>query len=126
MMRTQFEDLRDHDDANDGDDWRRDPGYAGDFGPDIDTDAAVAANGGGRRSAHEPPPLRLLCPASLQGTPVPARRWLVPEWIPSGYVTGLYGAGGLGKSLIVQQLQTALAHSLQSSTRSETWSSIGP
>ena len=33
----------------------------------------------------------------------------MPEWIPCGVVTGLYGDGGLGKSLLAQQLQTAIA-----------------
>ncbi len=39
--------------------------------------------------------------------PAPLRQWLIPDWIPIGYVTGLYGDGGLGKSLILQQLLTA-------------------
>jgi hypothetical protein len=40
-------------------------------------------------------------------TPAPLREWLIPDWIPIGYATGLYGDGGLGKSLILQQLLTA-------------------
>jgi len=35
--------------------------------------------------------------------------WIVPDWIPYGVVTGLYGDGGLGKSLLAQQLQTSTA-----------------
>lgn len=34
----------------------------------------------------------------------PERRWVVPQWIPEGTVTALYGDGGLGKTLIAQQL----------------------
>ncbi len=33
----------------------------------------------------------------------------MPDWIPYGVVTGLYGDGGLGKSLLAQQLQTSTA-----------------
>jgi RecA-family ATPase len=45
----------------------------------------------------------------LIGLAVPERKWLVQNWIPCGVVTGLYGDGGLGKSLLAQQLQTATA-----------------
>lgn len=48
-------------------------------------------------------------PITLQGKPVPERRWLVRDWIPWGTVTGLYGAGGEGKSLLLQQLLTCAA-----------------
>jgi hypothetical protein len=48
-------------------------------------------------------------PSSLAGKTVPERRWLVPHWIPMGVVTLLYGDGGVGKSLIAQQLQTSTA-----------------
>jgi hypothetical protein len=43
--------------------------------------------------------------------PAPLRQWLIDQWIPIGYVTGLYGDGGVGKSLLAQQLlsSTALA-----------------
>ena len=44
--------------------------------------------------------------------PAPLRQWLVPDWIPIGYVTGIYGDGGLGKSLLAQQLLTSTALSL--------------
>ena len=39
--------------------------------------------------------------------PAPLREWLIEESIPIGYVTGLYGDGGIGKSLIAQQLLTS-------------------
>jgi hypothetical protein len=58
-------------------------------------------------AVSEPP--RPISPVSLTGLEVPARRWLVPDWLPSGVVTGLYGDGGVGKSLLAQQLQTAMA-----------------
>jgi RecA-family ATPase len=53
--------------------------------------------------------LRHLDPITLQDKPVPPRLWLVPEWIPWCTVTGLYGDGGLGKSLLAQQLMTSSA-----------------
>jgi RecA-family ATPase len=54
-------------------------------------------------------PLTLLRPIDLSGKQVPERRWIVPNWIPSGVVTGLYGDGGLGKTLLAQQLLTSAA-----------------
>jgi RecA-family ATPase len=80
---------------------------------DDPVEAAIAArmakakpNGAGQTPL---PPLRIIDPGVYQGKPVPERRWIVPDWIPVGYVTGLYGPGGYGKTLIAQQLQTALA-----------------
>jgi RecA-family ATPase len=55
------------------------------------------------------PPLRIVCPTIFIGRVPPPRRWIVPQWIPYEVVTGFYGDGGVGKSLIAQQLQTSLA-----------------
>lgn len=41
--------------------------------------------------------------ADLSGTP-PEREWIAPDWIPKGVVTGLSGDGGMGKTLLAQQL----------------------
>jgi len=38
--------------------------------------------------------------AALDGKPVPKREWLIPDLIPAGNVTLLYGDGGTGKSLL--------------------------
>jgi RecA-family ATPase len=57
----------------------------------------------------EPVPLRLVDPTTLEGLAVPERQWVVPDWIPFGVVTALYGPGGTGKSLLVQQLITTAA-----------------
>jgi RecA-family ATPase len=54
-------------------------------------------------------PLTLIDPTKLQGVSIPERRWVVNKWIPQDYVTGLYGDGGTGKSLIAQQLATCMA-----------------
>jgi len=51
----------------------------------------------------------IVSPTALAGRPLPPRRWIVRDWIPCGVVTALYGDGGLGKSLMAQQLQTATA-----------------
>ena len=56
-----------------------------------------------------PAPLKVVSPTSLAGKSLPARDWIVREWLPCGVVTGLYGDGGLGKSLLAQQLQTSAA-----------------
>ena len=51
----------------------------------------------------------IIDPSQLQGIDVPAREWLVPGMIPLKTVTLLSGDGGLGKSLLMQQLMTATA-----------------
>ena len=56
-----------------------------------------------------PARLPLIDPTKLAGLMIPSRRWLVADWIPWGVVTGLYGDGGVGKTLLAQQLQTAAA-----------------
>jgi RecA-family ATPase len=61
-------------------------------------------------SQREPPrqPPRIVSPAFLVGKP-PDREWIVRNWVPCEVVTGLYGEGGIGKSLLLQQLQTSTA-----------------
>lgn len=54
-------------------------------------------------------PGRIINPAQLVGKKVPPREWLVDGMIPHGKVTLLSGDGGLGKSLLMQQLMTAAA-----------------
>jgi AAA domain/Bifunctional DNA primase/polymerase, N-terminal len=63
-------------------------------------------------SAEPPPPdpsTRIVNPPKDWTAPAPLREWVVEGWIPRGYVTGLYGDGGVGKSLLVQQLLTCVA-----------------
>lgn len=48
-------------------------------------------------------------PACLMGKTIPLREWLVDDLIPHGTVSLLSGDGGLGKSLLMQQLMTAAA-----------------
>ncbi|MBX3498071.1 MAG: AAA family ATPase [Alphaproteobacteria bacterium] len=50
-----------------------------------------------------------ICAADWQGKPIPQRRWLIPGLLIRGSVTMLNGDGGVGKSLLVQQLATAMA-----------------
>jgi RecA-family ATPase len=57
----------------------------------------------------EPPPPRIICPVIFKGRTLPPKRWIVPQWIPYDVVTGLYGDGGVGKTLAAQQLQTGTA-----------------
>jgi RecA-family ATPase len=53
--------------------------------------------------------LRLIDPLQWHGKQIPARRWLVEGLVPLHNVTMLSGDGGLGKSLLTQQLATACA-----------------
>jgi hypothetical protein len=63
-----------------------------------------------RANGLDPPsPLRIVDPRCWHGQAVPERRWIVPNWIPRSVVTGLYGPGGTGKSLLAMQLLTATA-----------------
>lgn len=48
----------------------------------------------------EPGPIQA---SSFHGDP-PERRWVVQDWIVEGAVNSLYGDGGLGKTLLAQQL----------------------
>ncbi|MGO9941503.1 MAG: AAA family ATPase [Rhodoblastus sp.] len=56
-----------------------------------------------------PPPLKIIQPGDFFGREIRPRRWIVNNWIPRRAVTGLYGDGGLGKSLLSQHLQTSCA-----------------
>lgn len=50
---------------------------------------------------------------TLIGQEPPRRDWVVQDWLPRGVVTALYGQGGVGKSLLAQQLATAIASGKQ-------------
>lgn len=46
--------------------------------------------------------------AALRGPP-PARQWAIPHWLGIGHITLLAGPGGVGKTLLAQQLGAAMA-----------------
>jgi len=48
--------------------------------------------------------------ADLDTDPPPPRRWIIDQWLPRGTVIALFGGGGIGKSLLVQQIATAVAN----------------
>ena len=58
---------------------------------------------------YKSPQLKVIDPISLHGKEAPARRWIVPGWVPHDQVTSLNGDGGVGKTLAAQQLLTACA-----------------
>lgn len=47
--------------------------------------------------------------SKIDGPPPPARAWIVPDYVPANEVTLFTGPGGAGKSLLSQQLATALS-----------------
>lgn len=51
--------------------------------------------------------LNIIDPTDWQDRPIPARRWIVKDWIPHGAVTMVAGDGGVGKSLLMLQLLAA-------------------
>jgi RecA-family ATPase len=60
--------------------------------------------------AFDPPDgLRLIDVGDWHGLPVPEREWIVPGWILPRAVTLIAGAGGTGKSLLIQQWLSAIA-----------------
>lgn len=55
-------------------------------------------------------PLKLTRFSDRLGETPPARRWIIRDWVPAeGEVTGLYGDGGIGKTLLAQLTQALLA-----------------
>ena len=62
-----------------------------------------------KQATSEKPELHLIDPTKLHGLPVPERRWIVRDWLPFGHVTLFYGDGGVGKTLLAQQLLTSCA-----------------
>jgi hypothetical protein len=54
-------------------------------------------------TADDDPESLPIAVGSLTGEPKP-REWVVPDWIPAGTVTSLSGDGGMGKTLLAQQL----------------------
>jgi RecA-family ATPase len=65
-------------------------------------------NGHGLRPKEEPPPLLPLINIRLwQGVEPKPRQWIVHERIPDHNVTLLTGHGGVGKTLLMQQLSAA-------------------
>ena len=63
------------------------------------------------RSREDKPgrPLMFIDPTRLMGEAVPNMEWIVPDWLPVGYTTLNYGDGGVGKTLLSQQLMTSCA-----------------
>jgi RecA-family ATPase len=54
-------------------------------------------------------PIRFADIGSLAHTNPPDRKWVVDNWIPDAATTSFYGKGGIGKSILMQQLSIAVA-----------------
>ena len=63
-------------------------------------------NGDGAHIQGPPPPLSW---PDLATREPPARRWALKGWLGYGHATLLVGSGGIGKTLIAQQIGSALA-----------------
>ena len=57
----------------------------------------------------ETTPLELIDPRNWMTKETPERQWLVEDYIPMKHVTGIYGDGGSGKTLLTHQLLTSVA-----------------
>ena len=51
--------------------------------------------------------LQMICWGELAGRQAPPRQFILPDWIPARCVTLLHGFGGVGKTLLAQQIGTA-------------------
>jgi hypothetical protein len=77
--------------------------------------SAHSRNAGGQATliSPKPPalsePITVLDPSTLKGKPIRHREWIVPDWLPVGSVTLCYADGGVGKTLLAQQLMGACA-----------------
>ena len=70
----------------------------------------AADRGFTEHTVSEPvPPLVITDPTTLHRLPIPVRRRIVDDWLPVGHVTLSYGDGGIGKTLLTQQLMTSCA-----------------
>ena len=70
------------------------------------TPLAASSSGLQRRLTDEIIPIDW---PSKEGRVPPERNFIVGAWLPAGCVTSPYGAGGVGKSLLAQQLATCVA-----------------
>jgi len=50
---------------------------------------------------------------NLDSDPPPPRQWVIAKWLPRRAVTAMFGGGGIGKSLLVQQIATQVANGLE-------------
>ncbi|MGO8915292.1 MAG: AAA family ATPase [Stellaceae bacterium] len=66
-------------------------------------------SGNGRIHEDDVLPLKITNPVEFQDLVIPERRWAVADWVPEPLITGLYGDGGMGKSLLLQMLLTSAA-----------------
>ena len=82
-----------------------------DFDPNFEPDPADASQWGGtgRSNGTGKQPWRALDLPSLEGIPIPDRRWIVPHWLPVRVVTLCYADGGIGKTLLALQLMASTA-----------------
>ena len=59
-------------------------------------------------TVEERKPNEILCASEIVG-PLPERKWLLDQWFPSRAVSALFGQGGVGKTLLTQQLANCVA-----------------
>jgi hypothetical protein len=76
---------------------------------DTSTDLSPESIAELEEQVDEKPERRPLKWSDLRDQQPPAREWAIPHWLGIGYVTLLAGPGGVGKSLLAQQLASSLA-----------------
>jgi hypothetical protein len=97
--------------------WGNGHGNGHDHFPDMDEvprpPIEAYSNGNGHDTkGWQPPPWTLDHLDNWAGRLIPAREWIMEDWIPRGQTTGLYGVSGVYKSTFLIQLMIAAAAGL--------------
>lgn len=75
--------------------------------PETEPRPGLHANGHDTASSAEP--FTPIDWEALEGRLPQPRRYAIQDWLPIGCVTSIYGVGGIGKTMLVQQMSTCIA-----------------
>lgn len=79
------------------------------FENEPETEPRPGAHATGHDAASSAEPFTPIDWEALEGRLPPPRRYAIQDWLPIGCVTSIYGVGGIGKTMLVQQMSTCIA-----------------